>query len=88
MKSIPSYFYVVNNFTISASQSKYRLFSISFTVTIIIILLFVSQIGLAQFLYADAKKLFIVDKDELTKIIELNRNPLFIGSAYKEGPLK
>ncbi len=57
MNSIPYYSYVVNNFTILASQSKYRLFNISFTIAISILLLVVSHICFAQFQYADLKKL-------------------------------
>lgn len=68
MNSIPSYSYVVNNFTISDSQYKYLLFSISFIITKSILLLVVSQIGFAQ--------IPRVDKENFTKIIELNRSAL------------
>ncbi len=56
MNSIPRYYYVVNSFTISSSQSKYRLFCISFTIAISILLLVVSQTILFLFSFTDILK--------------------------------
>lgn len=85
MKSIPKCFFIVKYFTKSAFQYKYRLFSIYFTISLSLLLLICSQIGFAQFPYADAKKLTKIDKDELIKIIELNKSSLFKDLAYENG---